>query len=129
MCFDAATYLFGHPQCFLFGEIGEYALVLIAPKAGGAAPFFVVYGSDDVSDLTNDELTEQVSFGVVYLLEAVYVRHEDAQGSSLVGHRLQAVLELAVEASLGEEAREVVAVHELVQLLEEGGFDLILVRV
>src|ERR671919_303376 len=69
-----------------------------------------------------------MSFGVVYLLEAVYVGHEHAQRPSLVGHRLQAVLELAVEASLGEEAREVVAVHELVQLFEEGGFDLILVR-
>ena len=31
--------------------------------------------------------------------------------------------------SLGEEAREVVAVHEVVQLFVEGGFDLILVRV
>jgi hypothetical protein len=70
-----------------------------------------------------------VSVGVVYLLEAVYVRHEHAQGSSLVGHRLEAVLELTVEASLGEEAREGVAVHELVQPFEEGGFDLILVRV
>ena len=38
-----------------------------------------------------------------------------------VGHRLQAVLELAVEASLGVEAREVVAVHELVQLFEAWG--------
>jgi hypothetical protein len=71
------------------------------------------------SDLTDNELAEQVSVGVVYLLEAVYVSHKHAQGSSLVGHRLEAVLEFAVEASLGEEAREVVAVHELVQLFEE----------
>jgi hypothetical protein len=103
--------------------------VLIAPKAGGAAPFFFVHGADDASDLTHHELAEQVSFGVVYLLEAVYVGHEHAQRPSLIGHRLQAVFELAVEAPLGEEAREVVAVHELVQLFEEGGFDLILVRV
>src|SRR5919107_965213 len=113
MCFDASTYLLGYPQGLLFGEVGQNALVLVAAEA---------------SDLTNDELAEQVSVGVVYLLEAIYVRHEHAQGPSLVGHRLQEVLELAVEASLGEEAREVVAVHELVQLFEEGGFDLILVR-
>src|SRR5918995_2030347 len=129
MCFDASTYLLGYPQGLLFGEVGQNALVLVAAEAGGATPLFFVHGADDASDLTNDELAEQVSVGVVYLLEAIYVRHEHAQGPSLVGHRLQAVLELAVEASLGEEAREVVAVHELVQLFEEGGFDLILVRV
>src|SRR5215216_7806832 len=128
MCFDAAPHLLGHLQGFLFGELGEDALVLVAPEACGASPLFFVHGADDASDLTNDELAEQVAFGVVYLLEAVYVRHQHAQGPSLVGHRLQAVLELAVEASLGEEAGEVVAVHELVQLFEEGGFDLILVR-
>src|SRR5215210_4263715 len=129
MCFDASTYLLGYPQGLLFGEVGEDALVLVAAEAGGAAPLRFVRGADDASDLTHDELAEQVSVGVVYLLEAVYVRHEHAQGPSLVGHRLQAMLELAVEASLGEEASEVVAVHELVQLFEEGGFDLILVRV
>src|SRR5918997_2334064 len=126
---DAATYLLGYPQGLLFREIGEDALVLVAAEAGGAAPLLFVNGADDASDLTHDELAEQVSVGVVYLLEAVYVRHEYAQGPSLVGHRLEAGLQLPVEASLGEEAREVVAVHELVQLFEEGGFDLILVRV
>src|ERR671911_2072181 len=129
MCFDASTYLLGYPQGILFGEVRQNALVLVAAEAGGATPLFFVHGADDASDLTHDELAEQVSVGVVYLLEAVYVRHEHAQGPSLVGHRLQAVLELPVEASLGEEASEVVAVHELVQLFEEGGFDLILVRV
>src|SRR5215212_2388985 len=128
MCFDASTYLLGHPQGLLFGEVGEDALVLVAAEAGGAAPLLFVRGADDASDLTYDELAEQVPVGIVYLLEAVYVRHEHAQGSSLVGHGLEAVLELAVEASLGEEVREVVAVHELVQLFVEGGFDLILVR-
>src|SRR5918912_171839 len=128
MCFDASTYLLGYPQTLLFGEVRQNALVLVAAEAGGATPLFFVHGTDDASDLTNDELAEQVSVGVVYLLEAVYVRHEHAQGPSLVGHRLQTVFELAVEASLGEEAREVVAVHEFVQLFEEGGFDLILVR-
>src|SRR5918993_477985 len=128
MCFDAASYFLCYPQGLLFGEVRQNALVLVATEAGGASPLLFVHGADDASDLTNDELAEQVSFGIVYLLEAIYVRHEHAQGPSLVGHRLQAVLELAVEASLGEEAREVVAVHELVQLFEEGGFDLILVR-
>src|SRR5215213_7047739 len=128
MCFDASTYLLGYPQTLLFGEVRQNALVLVAAEAGGATPLFFVHGTDDASDLTNDELAEQVSVGVVYLLEAVYVRHEYAQGSALVGHRLEAVLELAVETSLGEEASEVVAVHELVQLFVEGGFDLILVR-
>src|SRR5687767_5468036 len=75
-CFDAATYLLGHPQCILFREIGKNALVLIAPEAGGAAPFFFMIGADDASDLTHHELAEEVSFGVVYLLEAVYVGHE-----------------------------------------------------
>src|SRR5215218_9719128 len=128
MCFDAAPYLLSYPQGLLFGEVGEDALVLVAPEAGGASPLFFVHGADDASDLTHDELAEQVSVGVVNLLEAVYVRHEHAQGSSLVGYRLEAVLELAVEASLGEEASEVVAVHEAVQLFVEGGFDLILMR-
>src|SRR5919107_1536056 len=128
MCFDASTYLLRYPQGLLFGEVGQNALVLVAAEAGGATPLFFVQGADDASDLTNDVLAEQVSFGIVYLLEAVYVSHEHAQGPSLVGHSLQAVLEFAVEASLGEEAREVVAVHEVVQLFEEGGFDLILVR-
>src|ERR671919_2269003 len=124
MCFDASTYLLRYPQGLLFGEVGQNALVLVAAEAGGATPLFFVHGADDVSDLTNDELAEQVSVGVVYLLEAVYVRHEHAQRSSLVGHRLKAVLELAVEAPFGEEAGEVVAVHEVVQLFVEGGFEL-----
>src|SRR5215217_3967211 len=129
MCFDASTYLLGYPQALLSGEVRQNALVLVAAEAGGATPLFFVHGADDASDLTNDELAEQVSVGVVYLLEAVYVRHEHAQGPSLIGHRLEAVLELAVEASLGEEARQGGAVHELVQPFEEGGCDLILVRV
>ena len=85
-------------------------------------------GADDAPDLTNHELAEQMSVGVVYLLEAVYVGHEHAKGPPLVGRHLEAVLELAVEAVFGEQAGEVVAVYEVVQLLVEGGFDLILVR-
>ena len=38
MCFDAATYLLGHPQGLLFGEVRENALVLVAAEAGGASP-------------------------------------------------------------------------------------------
>src|SRR5919112_1589322 len=126
--FDAAAYLLGYLDGLLFGEVGQDGLVLVAPESCGAAPLLFVHGADDVPDLPDDELAEQVPVGVVYLLEAVDVGHEHTQGSSLVGHRLEAVLELAVETSLGEEAREMVAVHEAVQLLVEGGFDLILMR-
>src|SRR5829696_5599064 len=128
LCFDAAAYLLCYIHGLLFGEVGEDGLVLVAPETCGAAPLHFVHGADDVPDLTDDELAEQVPVGVVNLLEAVDVGHEHTQGSSLVGHRLEAVLELAVETPLGEEAREMVAVHEAVQLLVEGGFDLILVR-
>src|SRR5829696_7167119 len=115
MCYDDSTYLLGYPQALLFGEVRQNALVLVAAEAGGATPLFFVHGADDASDLTNDELAEQVSVGVVYLLEAVYVRHEHAQGPAPGCHGQEAEVELEVEAPLGEEAREGDAVHELVQ--------------
>src|SRR5215213_11201728 len=49
MCFDAAPHLLGHLQGFLFGELGEDALVLVAPEACGASPLFFVHGADDAS--------------------------------------------------------------------------------
>src|SRR5215213_1118930 len=70
LCFDAATYLLGYRHSLLLGEVGDDALVLVAAEAGGAAPLFFVHGADDASYLTHDELAEQVSVGVVNLLEA-----------------------------------------------------------
>jgi hypothetical protein len=102
---DAAPDLLGHLQGLALGEAGQDGLVLVAAEAGGAAPVFLVQLADDAPDLADDELAEQMPVGVVYFFQAVYVGHEDAQRSIRVGGRLQAVLELVVEASLGEQSR------------------------
>ncbi len=77
--------------------------------------------SDDAPDLADYELAEKVAVGVVYLLEVVYVGHEDAHGTPFGGRRLQPVLELLVEAALDEEICQVVAVDQTVQSAVEVG--------
>ena len=52
---------------------------------------------------------------VVDLLEVVYVRHEHAQGPGRRYRRIQAVLELLVEALLGQETGQVVPVDQAIQ--------------
>ena len=94
---------------------GRIALVLVAAEAGRLAASPGVQLPDDAADLSDDELAQEVAVLVVDLLEVVYVSHEDAQGFAHRRRRLQAVLELLVEALLGEQAGEVVAVDQVVQ--------------
>src|SRR3712207_392144 len=75
---DAAPDLLGDLHGLLFGESGKNGLVLVAAEAGGLTPLFFVQLTDDAADLTDDVLAEEVTVGVVYLLEVVYVGHKDA---------------------------------------------------
>src|SRR5215204_6940037 len=65
---------------------------------------------------------------VVDLFEVVYIRHEDTQWFPRDDRTLQAVLELLVEAFLGEQPREVVAVYQVVQGLMKLGLHGIVLR-
>ena len=107
---------------------GRIALVLVAAEAGRLAASPGVQLPDDAADLSDDELAQEVAVLVVDLLEVVYVGHEDAQGLAYRRHHFQAVLELLVEALLGKQAGEVVAVDQVIQSAVELGLHGIVLR-
>src|SRR5215216_769375 len=119
--FDPAPDLLGYRERLLFGEMREDGLVLVAPEAGRLAASSGVQLPDDAADRADDKLTQEVAVLVVDLLEVIYVGHEDAQGLAHRRHHFQAVLELLVEALLGEQAGEVVAVDQVIQSIMELG--------
>jgi hypothetical protein len=112
---DAVPDLLGHDPGLPLGESRKDGLVLVAAEAGGPAASFSVQLPDNASDRADDELAQEVTVFVVDLFEVVYIRHKDAQGFARSGCSLQLVFELLVEAFLGKQPREVVAVDQVVQ--------------
>ncbi len=115
MILDATPYLVGDLAAASFGHPGKKGLVLVAAESGGLAALLIVQVADDSAYLPDDVLAEQVTVGVVDLLEVVYVGHEHAKGLSRGGGRFERMLELRVEAVLDQQARQVILAYQPVQ--------------